>query len=366
MNKLFFSLFVCFVFHANAQQYEIYDINGKNKGLYNGELNKHTLVKFTKQNLGSVLVKKHKENKITLVKGLNNNQLNTALLSQTERDVNISRDTLSSSSWIEVEKNEIVKLCLDNNVLAWETALNANILNNLCLAFQVPSITGVETIKVHFSQGNEPVNINLAVGMKYLNFNDEEVLLGSDNLGVLRFARGPFIEEDPERLDTVTATYLVDKYPVTICDFVQVMWDSIHTTFTNNEVSWMGEFYDYWLSRKRSYLSNNYCDVHDTATNTIFLFQTLMYANSRSIREGLKPYYKIISTKNTESKILSKGNYALPYFNVSIDYSSDGYRLPFYDEWMMLARELAFDWLVTRGDSSKARIYVFENKQWTP
>ena len=29
-------------------------------------------------------------------------------------------------------------------------------------------------------------------------------------------------------------------------------------------------------------------------------------------------------------------------------------------------QELAFDWLVTRGDSSKARIYVFENKQWTP
>lgn len=28
--------------------------------------------------------------------------------------------------------------------------------------------------------------------------------------------------------------------------------------------------------------------------------------------------------------------------------------------------ELSFDWLVTRGDSSKARIYVFENKIWNP
>lgn len=29
-------------------------------------------------------------------------------------------------------------------------------------------------------------------------------------------------------------------------------------------------------------------------------------------------------------------------------------------------QKLDFDWLITRGDSSKARIYVFENKQWNP
>ena len=36
-----------------------------------------------------------------------------------------------------------------------------------------------------------------------------------------------FENEDPERFASVSGTYLVDKYPITNCEFTQVMWDSI-------------------------------------------------------------------------------------------------------------------------------------------
>ena len=74
----------------------------------------------------------------------------------------------------------------------------------------------------------------------------------------------------------------------------------------------------------------------------------MKYANARSIREGLKPYYIFSTTQTDIVQILSKGKYVISNFNfskhsdefiqVSVDYSSDGYRLPYYDEWMMFAR----------------------------
>jgi formylglycine-generating enzyme required for sulfatase activity len=72
------------------------------------------------------------------------------------------------------------------------------------------------------------------------------------------------------------------------------------------------------------------------------------YANTRSIREDLKPYYIFSETNFNEPSILSKNNYIIAYFDftknedkyvqISVDSSSNGYRLPYYDEWVMLAR----------------------------
>jgi len=79
----------------------------------------------------------------------------------------------------------------------------------------------------------------------------------------------------------------------------------------------------------------------------------MKYANARSLRENLKPVYIFSRTNEKNPRILSKGKYAIRDYDflkfesegeliftiqVSIDESSDGYRLPYYDEWMMLAR----------------------------
>ena len=247
------------------------------------------------------------------------------------RTVEFSRNSLGKETWLEIEKNDSVKICLDAKVHAWETSLKSKILNDSCLQIQAPTLIGVSTINVKFPDSGVPHKINLAVGMKFLDFKNEEVLLG-------------FNKKDPKRLAYITGSFLVDKYPVTNCDFTQLMWDSIpaQTSFKSMALK---EIHAAWQSRKRT--SYEKCDVHDSAANTVFLYQAMEYANARSIREGLKPYYLFSESNEDEQRIISKGKYVIGYFDftnhdkefiqVTVDSTSDGYRLPYYDEWMMFA-----------------------------
>ena len=81
-------------------------------------------------------------------------------------------------------------------------------------------------------------------------------------------------------------------------------------------------------------------------------------------------------------EILSKGNYIISswdfskheqsYIKVTVDTSSDGYRLPYYDEWMMLARggdkkKIApwdKDSLTTFEEASKYAIFATAKKEF--
>ena len=73
-----------------------------------------------------------------------------------------------------------------------------------------------------------------------------------------------------------------------------------------------------------------------------------MYANARSLREKLKPYYIFSETIDQYIRIRSEGQYIIGFHDfikhenktiyVKVDSASDGYRLPYYDEWMMFAR----------------------------
>ena len=194
-------------------------------------------------------------------------------LSQIQRTIDISRDSLSKELWLEVEKNEVIKLCLDSKVRTWETKLHSKNLNDSCLAFQVPTLIGVGTIKVYFPDSDSSHNINLAVGMKYLNFKNEEVLLGFNQFtegflehGLCLTARGSIPcdpkNEDPERLASVTGTYLVDKYPITNCEIVQVMWDSLATknSIGYDERKMIAEK---WINRKNHSIRNGNCIKKD-------------------------------------------------------------------------------------------------------
>ena len=100
------------------------------------------------------------------------------LLNNPQRNVVLNQDSLGAEYWLEVEKNEIVQICLDSRVREWKTSLTSKIVNDSCFAFIVPTLIGVDTINVKFFDTDSSHKINLAVGMKYLDFKNEEVLLG--------------------------------------------------------------------------------------------------------------------------------------------------------------------------------------------
>ena len=247
------------------------------------------------------------------------------------RYIALNRGSLKAETWLEVEKNETVKICIDAKVREWETSLNTKETNDYCLKFQTPMIIGTSVINVKFPDSDSLHKINLAVGMKYLDFKKEEVLLGC------RIPQGDYVDE--EKLVSVTATYLVDKYPVTNCEMAY---------FFREEISSSSVMNDEKRKQKNEHTESDWkCDAHDYATRA-YLYQALKYANARSIRDGLKPYYVFSQTDKRDVQILSEGHYIIEYENldypketraeVSIDSSSDGYRLPYYDEWMMFAR----------------------------
>ena len=103
------------------------------------------------------------------------------LLNEVQKNVVLTRDSLGAEIWLEVEKNETVKICMDSKVRLWETSLASEILNASCLKIQVPTLIGVYPIHVQFPDTDSAYKINLAVGMKYLDFKKEEALYGNDH-----------------------------------------------------------------------------------------------------------------------------------------------------------------------------------------
>ena len=361
MKKVLLLVAACLAWvNVNARQYDVFDMNGKHRGSIDGGLDKFALEEFAKKNQGSVLVKKKFAKRISA----NEN------IGQTQKNFDIKRSSFENEIWIEVEKNETVKVCLDSRVLAWETSMNSKIYNDSCLVFLTPTFVGGETIDVYFNEVEDSYKINLSVGMKYLEMKKEKVLLGyeekkydSRNKWVNVLYNKQERNEDPERIVSVSGTYLVDKYPVTNCEITQLLWDSIpmNPSFKNKTRRKLAEK---WLLRKRWNTRGENCVTQDSAANTVFLLQAMEYANARSIREGLKPYYIFSAINANEEKILSKGQYVIGYLDfsmhkekfiqVSVNDSSDGYRLPYYNEWMMFARGGDLKNKALWGDSSVA------------
>ena len=268
------------------------------------------------------------------------------------RYIALKRSSLNAETWLEVEKNDSLNICIDTKVRLWETSLNTETLNDSCLKFQVPELNGINTINIKFPDSDSVYKINLAVGMKYLNFKNEETLYGNDD-----YQMNPY----EEKIVYVTGSYLVDKYPVTNCDFLQLLWDEIPLNSPQIDTI-ENDFTKFWVQKKESRKNNEKCITHDSAASSIPLYLAMKYANIRSLREGLKPYYIFSNTSNKFVQIDRKarsvnrnGVEEVPehhYFIVYHDFiehennlievydnsSSDGYRLPYYDEWVMLAR----------------------------
>jgi Uncharacterized conserved protein len=271
------------------------------------------------------------------------------------KKVILNRDQLSTETWLEVEKNETVKICIDSKVRTWETSLDSEVLNDSCLKIQIPTLIGVYPIHVQFPDTDSAYKINLAVGMKYLDFKNEEVHYGYDLLLKAELSR---------KNVSISGKYLVDKYPVTNCEILHTLWEDI-PSFSTSLDSLNNDFIKSWMLRKHNHDFDEKCSIHDSAVTLFPLYLAMKYANARSIQEGLKPYYvfskitrKIIKIKSeirhdrTQDGVSiwpdEKHKYTIVYddfieheernINVIVDSTSDGYRLPYYDEWEMLAR----------------------------
>ena len=151
MKPVLLLLTICVAF-ANAQFY--YDKHGESRGAYKDNLDYATLVGLAKRFHGPILVKKPVE----CVKPRKN--LEKIPENKIQRTFNVSRNTLNKEKWLEVEKSEIVKICVDALVVAWETSLKAIISSDSCLTFETPTLVGVETLRVHFYKEYMPYYIN--------------------------------------------------------------------------------------------------------------------------------------------------------------------------------------------------------------
>ena len=172
MKNIFLLIVVCFAF-ANAQLF--YDKFGESRGAYKDRMEYSKLVELSQRFRGAILVKK-------LVDGIKpRKNLKKIPQDKIQRTFDVSRDSLRKELWLEVEKKEIVQVCVNSSVVAWETSLESNIDNDSCLAFQAPTIVGVDMLKVYFSDANYSHKIHLAVGKKYLNFKKEKVQFGYDD-----------------------------------------------------------------------------------------------------------------------------------------------------------------------------------------
>lgn len=333
MKKIVFLVAVC-VLVSVAQTYDIYDVNGKHYGKISGQIDKNTIDRYVQAAHGSVLVWKKNAKKKLFIKDAKN----------ISKDIELSQDSLDKVVWIELEKNEKAKICLDSKVLVWETSIESKILNDSCLIVQTPDIVGSNTISLYNDMSK--YQINIAIGMKYLKFENDKVALGFDT-HPLPIIGSETREEDPKRIVALTAEYLVDKYPVTNCEMASVMKDSIpEKSPAFNE--YRKKISNQWSTRKNLVKKGNTCIAQDSAANGLYLLQAMEYANQRSIQEGLEPYYVFSNAGNESEKIVKKGDYVIPYLDfsyhkeknihVSVNEKSAGYRLPYYDEWMIFAR----------------------------
>lgn len=341
--KSLLAIVLCGSVVSIAANYTLFDVNGKKiKNEKSSTLKENVRTGFMHQGFSTpVYIKKNGQG----VKYDIN--LNPHL---DKRSVSIDAKETVDTIWVEAEKNEWINLCVDDE---------------FCQMIQAPSRVSLYSVIVRDGENVNSLVVNIAVGMKYLDLNGKKLKIGYNvfkkNYHYYDESGSEISEPDPERFVRYNSVYLVDKYPVTNCEFYSLMKDEmlngVHFENGRREL-----FAKMW--RERAQRMNGLCSANDSAANSIYLYQALLYANKRSIAEGLEPFYIINKTNekniriwpdssftvyNTELSLMNK-----EVLKVSINKNSNGYRLPFYDEWMFLARGGKNESSAPWGDSSAA------------
>lgn len=274
---------------------------------------------------------------------------NNSILEQFYDNLDTIHISLKNSiHWLEIEKSTNYTICIDDakeglwegNDFSYKKELNCIHLN---------SGKYVKNGKIWYTtQLGNVHTFNILVGMKYIDLSKQDHLLGYSMVNISTNQYGQIHDRDPARFEKINKILAVDIYKVTECEFIQVLWDSIPSQ-TNDKYP---ENYNFWIKKKKEMNKKDLCDIHDSAAIRVFLYNAFIYANNRSIRDGLQPVYTLkidnnpdnFSTNKKNSDFYIKG-YAFFKSNadwdmifVKINKKANGYRLPYYDEWMALAR----------------------------
>lgn len=295
---------------------------------------------------------------VSVIDNSNKSKVKDFISFDQDKKIFVLKDSLQ---WIEIQKNTTYSLCLDEKLNGghW-TAKNISVekKDSCILLYSGSSVksAGLEYV----SASNEKFVFNILVGMKYLDLSKKEHLLGyigtekrkqtrdtlSRYLDIgLKYADGGYPDSlRYERFDKILA---VDEFKVTECEFVNVLWDSIPGKLLPE----MYENQNYWINKKRS-MKKGVCDTHDSAATVIPPYYALIYANRRSLRDGLAPAYDFEFTHDWKVfKLFDDGSFGVKreplssdnqkefeYVLVRVNSNSNGYRLPYYEEWMAFAR----------------------------
>lgn len=257
-----------------------------------------------------------------------------------------------SVHWLEVEKNTVYTICTDDvNDGIWKGTDFSYTKKNNCI--QLNSGNYVKHGRVWYvtNMGNVHT-FNLLVGMKFINLSNQNHLLGYNSFDDIRSYGDHSISFkfiDSARYEKMNEILIVDTYKVTECEFIHALWDSIPSQ--GNE--YFPDNNNFWIEKKKSIRKDGRCDIHDSAAIRVYLYHALVYANMRSLRDGFRPVYSFEKTKDISIsfKKYNDGSFNIAgasffpshldennYIHVTINENADGYRLPYYNEWVALAR----------------------------
>ena len=271
-----------------------------------------------------------------------------------------------SIHWLEMEKNTDYTICTDdvNNGMWKGTDFSFKKENNCVL---LNSGNYVKSGKLWYvtNMGNVHT-FNLLVEMKYIDLSSKTHLLGFRGSDYKLKEQAVFWDVESEyhnreyldsvRLVKIEEVLLVDKYMVTECEFIQALWDSIPANVENGQLAQK----NFWIQKKKNMKKHSFCDSHDSAAIEVQPYLAFVYANIRSLRDGLNPVYSFSKAFDEmgEMKLYENGDFDIrkDFFgysyniHVSVDKFADGYRLPYYNEWMALARGGSVNYRYIWGD----------------
>jgi len=271
-----------------------------------------------------------------------------------------------SARWLEIEKNGVYTICTDDAYDGfWKVDGFSYKKDKNCVRLNSGNFVKSGKIWYVTKMGNV-FDVNLLVGMKYVDLSTRKHWVGfkGKDYVVKKNRRQPF--QDSLRLESINEVLAVDEYKVTECEFVYALWDSIPENVVGND-----EYQTFWIEKKKSMKRDGRCDAHDSAAVRIHLYHAFLYANARSVRDGFRPVYLLEKTNDTTKSFDKNGAFNISetsfekhenkgIVRVKADESADGYRLPFYYEWVAFAGDdVVRDGVFFLGDSARVSRYAW-------
>ncbi|MCQ2124708.1 MAG: formylglycine-generating enzyme family protein [Fibrobacter sp.] len=269
-----------------------------------------------------------------------------------ENNIYTAQDSISvplkdSVAWLEMEKNTDYTICVDGSDKGlWKVKDFSYEKVGDCI--QLNSGNYVKNGKIQYvTQIGHVVTFNLLVGMKYIDLTAKKHSLGTETVFEAPYdSKGRRLYRDPIRSEEMNKILAVDKYKVTECEFVQMLWDSIPAQA--NEM--LSDNKNFWIEKKKMMRKGETCYAHDSAAVRVDFYYAMAYANLRSLRDGFKPVYSLVIAEKRFYSFREDGSFgvrnerfsvvdrfSVGSVHVNVDKEADGYRLPYYDEWMALA-----------------------------